>query len=214
MTWLRLDAALWTHPKIRAAGEPAAWLYVCGLCYCQLHATGGHIPRQALASLSPSTHRARSAKSLVAAGLWVEVGAGWDIHDFKDWQYAKPEKRPSTSENSANGEADIEHFRARAPHARARARAGADARAQNRTEQKREGPPSPLKGGTPIPVYPVGGRQRDQRAFREGCAAYAVEHLPNLPDGSRAVQQAVRYGHAETLEQVKAFIAQHWSSEK
>lgn len=198
MTWLRLDAALWIHPKIRAAGEPAAWLYVCGLCYCQLHATGGHIPRQALAILSPSTHRARAAKRLVLAGLWIESGDGWDIHDFKDWQYAKSEKRPSTSENSANGPTEIEQFRARAPHARAHAGAGADARAQNRTEQKKEGPPPP----------PKGGRARDRGLWEKNCAAYAVEH--GIAEGSKAVQQAIYYGHAETLDQVRAFIAEQW----
>jgi hypothetical protein len=95
--------------------------------------------------------------------------------------------------------------------AHARGRGGASGR---REEKIREEPPlTPPEGGsTPIPVYPRGGhRQRERKAYAEDCVAYAAEH--EIVEGPRAVHQAVYYGKARTLEEVKAFVAEHRSGD-
>lgn len=62
------------------------------------------------------------------------------------------------------------------------------------------------------PFPPEGERQRDRQRFEAKCAAYAQRHLPDTPDGTAAVRQAVTYGNAKTLAEVRAFAAEHFPS--
>lgn len=78
---MMLETSVRTHPKFLAAGPEAAWLWVCGLSYCQDGLTDGFIPESAIEYLG--VKRARSlAKKLVSVGLWEHVSGGWQLHDY------------------------------------------------------------------------------------------------------------------------------------
>lgn len=82
MTWVKLDDSFPNHPKVLAAGENAAWLYVCGLCYCSQHLTDGFIPAAALSRLTSLSGVRKLAQRLVEVGLWLSAPGGWHVHDY------------------------------------------------------------------------------------------------------------------------------------
>ena len=43
MSWVRLDDAFHSHPKVRAAGDRAVGAYVRALCYANAYRTAGRI---------------------------------------------------------------------------------------------------------------------------------------------------------------------------
>jgi hypothetical protein len=218
MTWIKLAADFYLHPKIVQVGERAAWVYVIGLCYATEHETDGHLTAAVLRLLMPRTpRRTETVRLLCGARLWHEEEDGVRIHNFGEWQRTKSQNQADTRHFSPNGESDLVQLplpdlgMARAgarTHGGARGHAGAQE--QNREEKRT--PPDPPRGGesTPITGYTMGGhRQRERKAYAEDCVAYAVEH--DLEP--RAVHQAVYYGRARTLEEVKAFVAEHWSGD-
>lgn len=79
---------------------------------------------------------------------------------------------------------------------------GPNARAGSRGRRRSEEPPSP----------PRGDRLRDRQRFKEQCEAYAQRHFPELAAGADAVRQAVTYGKASSLDQVTAFIGEHFTA--
>src|SRR5688500_12477996 len=74
MTWVKLDDNFPDHPKVVNLSDSAFRSYVEALCYSSRLLTGGFIPHRI-------THK-RASKELTAAGLWVEVEGGFQIHDF------------------------------------------------------------------------------------------------------------------------------------
>lgn len=94
MTWVRIYNTLPSNPKVLMAGERAAWLYVCGLCYSNEHLTDGFIARHVLPVAAPGVkHTEALARQLVVAGLWHEVDGGWQTHDYGDHQRSAAEIR-------------------------------------------------------------------------------------------------------------------------
>jgi hypothetical protein len=88
-TWIKLHDNLTGNPKILAAGEDAAWLYVCGLCYCSSNLTDGRIPTRALRMLTAKKDARTLAKALCREGLWVETAHGWEVHEYLLHQRSK-----------------------------------------------------------------------------------------------------------------------------
>lgn len=85
--WIKVMNSLPSHPKILRAGERAAWLYVCGLCYANEHLTDGYIDKAVLVVAAPGVKAPeRLAAELVDAGLWDVVDGGWQVHDYGDHQ--------------------------------------------------------------------------------------------------------------------------------
>jgi hypothetical protein len=82
MAWALIDDDFPNHPKVVQAGTDAAWLFVCGLCYCRKYHTGGFIPAKALASLGAGGGHKRLATALVSAGLWDGAEDGFSVHDY------------------------------------------------------------------------------------------------------------------------------------
>jgi hypothetical protein len=82
MAWVLLDDNFPLHPKAIQAGPVAAYLYVCGLCYCRKHHTGGFIPARALPLLGLNTRPQRMVDALVEAGLWIKSEGGYNVHDY------------------------------------------------------------------------------------------------------------------------------------
>lgn len=89
MTWVKLDDHIATHPKLLAAGAEPAWLFVAGLGWCNQHLTDGMIPKDTVPVLSNVKSPARCAARLVEAGLWIDRGKEYEVHDFLDYQPSK-----------------------------------------------------------------------------------------------------------------------------
>lgn len=95
MSWAKIDDRANEHPKLLEAGAAAAWLWVCGLMYCNRQSKKtGRIPKVALPLLYPRLGT-REAKKLVQVGLWLDEGKDYVIHEFNSWN---PEQRPDLSE--------------------------------------------------------------------------------------------------------------------
>lgn len=85
MGWVYLDDHFPEHPKVLAAGDAAAWLYVCGLAYANRRLMGGKIPRSAIPRLTGARNGPALAKKLVDVELWEDVGDHYQIHDYDQW---------------------------------------------------------------------------------------------------------------------------------
>lgn len=81
-TWIKLHDNFWENPKVLAAGEDAALLYIQGLSYCSRNLTDGAIPTPALRNLTAKREAKTLARVLVREGLWVETSTGWQVHDY------------------------------------------------------------------------------------------------------------------------------------
>lgn len=82
MAWALLDDNFPNHPKVVQAGPVAAYLFVCGLCYCRKFHTEGFIPSNAIKTLGVSTNPRRLVDALIVAGLWERTEAGVRVHDY------------------------------------------------------------------------------------------------------------------------------------
>lgn len=81
-TWIKLHDNFWENPKVLAAGEDAALLYVQGLSYCSRNLTDGAIPTPALRNLTAKREAKTLARILTREGLWSETATGWQVHDY------------------------------------------------------------------------------------------------------------------------------------
>lgn len=98
MAWVKLDDQARHHRKVLAAGPVGAWLWVCGLMYCNSQkARDGFIPESVLAVLYPIRGVKREALRLVSVGLWTRTSEGYVVHDYHDYQ-PTPEAAAATSE--------------------------------------------------------------------------------------------------------------------
>lgn len=86
MPWIRLDDQFPDHPKTVAAGPAAAWLFVCGIGYCNRLLTDGVIPTGQVRKLADVDNAMELAGKLVEVGLWEAVEGGYRVHDFLEYQ--------------------------------------------------------------------------------------------------------------------------------
>lgn len=84
MAWATLDDNFPHHPKTIGAGPLAAYLFVCGLCYCRKYHTGGFIKAAVVTTLGASTTPKKLITALMAQGLWTRVDGGYQIHDYDE----------------------------------------------------------------------------------------------------------------------------------
>jgi hypothetical protein len=88
-TWIKLHDNLFENPKILAAGDDAALLYIQGLLYCSRNLTDGRIPTPALRMLTARKDARTLARILVREGLWIETATGWEVHEYLLHQRSK-----------------------------------------------------------------------------------------------------------------------------
>jgi len=91
MSWVKVDDAAMSHPKLLEVGPLGTCLWLAALCYCNRHTTDGLVPRAALLALYPSEElppklARETAERLVRAGLWETCESGWRIHDYAEYQ--------------------------------------------------------------------------------------------------------------------------------
>jgi hypothetical protein len=110
MPWIRLDDQFPDHPKVVAAGPVAAWLYVCGIGYCNRLLTDGLIPRGQVRKLADVENATELADQLVKVGLWEEVEDGYRIHDFLEYQPSAEQVKAERSMNKTRKELYADPF--------------------------------------------------------------------------------------------------------
>lgn len=86
MPWARLDDMLPVHPKVRGLSDASFRLYICAICWSNLHMTDGKIPGAQLRFVSDVRAPKQRADELVTAGLWDITDDGWQIHDYLEYQ--------------------------------------------------------------------------------------------------------------------------------
>jgi hypothetical protein len=112
MSWFKLDDQFSTHPKVLRAGPDAAWLYICGGCYCAKHLTDGLIPKVAVPTLSTLRAHARLAQVLVREELWHDLGEDFEVHDYLVFnpsrEHVENERRKAGERRAKGGRASPE----------------------------------------------------------------------------------------------------------
>lgn len=94
-TWIKLHNNFFRNPKVLAAGEDAALLYIQGLVYCSDSLTDGSIPTAALRTLTSKKDARTLARVLVREGLWIETASGWQVHDYLKVQRSREQVEAS-----------------------------------------------------------------------------------------------------------------------
>lgn len=113
MSWVKIDDAAPEHPKfMRLAelanqgdrGAAAAWLWVCGLAYCNRQpARDGFIPRMKVGQLYPVKGGLGLAERLVQVGLWEQRPGGFAVHDYHVYQPSAAEASDLSAKRAAAG---------------------------------------------------------------------------------------------------------------
>lgn len=96
MPWFKVDDAFAFHPKVIAAGNAAAGLWVRAGSWASQQLTDGHIPTEIARTLG----RPAEIQRLVNAGLWMKNGDGWDFHEWST-------HNPTRAEVTANRASDV-----------------------------------------------------------------------------------------------------------
>jgi len=79
--WFKVDDSFHSHPKVIAAGNEAAGLFIrCG-SYAAQHLTDGFIRRDVALLYGSDV----LAATLVRTRLWHRARGGWTIHDYLDY---------------------------------------------------------------------------------------------------------------------------------
>jgi len=78
MTWIKLDDTLPNNPKILPLSDKAFRLYIEGLCYANQYLTDGFLAQAVVNRLESGN----AYQELLDAGLWIDVEAGAQIHDY------------------------------------------------------------------------------------------------------------------------------------
>ncbi len=98
----RLDTGWHAHPKILALSVAGMAVHAWSISYCDDALTDGFIPMGAW----PSKRGFNGGiKELVAAGLWLPVQGGYQLHDFTDYNHTKAHVEAVRAAMRANGRA-------------------------------------------------------------------------------------------------------------
>jgi hypothetical protein len=169
MGWVKLDDQARQHRKLLSVGPVAAWLWTCGLMYCNAQkARDGFIPTLAVSVLYPIHNVNREVSRLVSVGLWIKTEDGYVVHDYHDYQPTAEEAAATSAMKSAAGRSGG-------------LRSGASRRSKNEARGEAESKhgasllPKPVPS-RPDPVLedppnPRGGSDSPERMFDIGTAS-------------------------------------------
>lgn len=115
MSWVKLDDAFFTNPKVTAVHPLGRLLYMAGLCYSAAGMTDGRITKGALPLLLvQSGAKKSSVADLVEAGLWIERDNGWEVHDFLRFNPSKEqvlaERRSGSRRQALHNDGELKHL--------------------------------------------------------------------------------------------------------
>lgn len=135
----RLDTGWHAHPKILALSVAGMAVHAWSISYCDDALTDGFIPMGAW----PSKRGFNGGiKELVAAGLWLPVQGGYQLHDYTDYNRTRAQVDAYMAAKAAAGRAGGQ--------ASASARAQAKAQANGQQMLKQNSTPGP--GSTSLAV--------------------------------------------------------------
>lgn len=102
MAWVKVESSVSRNRKFVKAGPAPAWLWLCGLAYCQEGLTDGFIPHEALEYLGVKNAK-NLADRLVEARLWDRVSGGWQVHDYLEHNRSRARVREISGKRSEAG---------------------------------------------------------------------------------------------------------------
>lgn len=183
MTWVKLDDGFPENPKVATLSPAAIGLHVCALCYCNRNLTDGEIRKGIEKRLTSTSSTSRLVNQLVGAGLWLDEGESWRIHDYLDFQ-------PSKAKVQADRAAALERQR-RSRERRAAAKSSVTEVSQ-RDKPVSHGPvtaPRPVPDPTPTtsPLTPHGSI--DGQTWTTEAQRAALEGLQSVKGSLRAVPE-------------------------
>lgn len=171
MAWVRIEDGVTEHRKHLKAGPAAAWLWVCGIAYCQRQLSDGFIPIEAVPLLGVPQGFSRLVERLVEVGLFDRVDGGYAVHDYHDFndtrQEALARKADLSAKRSAAGRlGGLKGGRGRQNH-EANSQQDGQANATANAKQVAEAKIGPIPSH-PIPSSVPLEPQRETRARRNG----------------------------------------------
>lgn len=83
MTWVRIDDALWSHPKMLELPSGAVRLWLFALCWSGQQMSDGRVSHACVRLLGG---KKTDVEKLVSAGLWDVAEDGFQIHDYLEYQ--------------------------------------------------------------------------------------------------------------------------------
>src|SRR5687767_4324989 len=103
MAWVKLESKFPFNHKVAEAGPIAAFLDICGWCYCRTHGTDGFIPDAHIGMLGPVPDPRKHAVRLVAVGRWKRDDElrGWWVHDFLEYNPSDEAERAAATVRSS-----------------------------------------------------------------------------------------------------------------
>jgi hypothetical protein len=88
MPFTRFDDGYADHPKLWALTDGAFRLQTAAIIHCNRFLTDGRIDATEVPRLVPR-YRRTALEELLTKGLWTTNGAGYQIHDFLDWNASR-----------------------------------------------------------------------------------------------------------------------------
>jgi hypothetical protein len=88
LTWLKIDDGFAEHPKIAELADRSFRLHVVAMCYAARNLTDGFINDRSLkiiAAIIGTSRVSRNVDELLASGLWLRLGDGFQIKDFLEY---------------------------------------------------------------------------------------------------------------------------------
>ncbi len=198
MAWARLDDTLPVHPKVRALSDAAFRLYICAICWSNLHLTDGYVPSDQLRYLSDVRRPRLCVDQLVQAGLWEDAKDGWQIHDYLEYQPSAEkvqQEREAKRKRQAKwrGHVDASTDASQEP--------SRDASSRARTH------PIPSRGGSVgIQSADRNGRAPDSDLIETTRMAIAVRTGRSVTD-DQAAAAAARILGSETVRNPAAYVS-------
>ena len=87
MPWFRVDDSFHTHPKVlripRKDRAPTVGLWALAGAWCADQLTDGHLGEHMLSEFASTK---KYAEILVGVGLWEQTDAGYQFHNWSEWQ--------------------------------------------------------------------------------------------------------------------------------
>lgn len=85
--FVRLDQGMPENPKVVGLTNASFRLYIKAICWCSRQETDGAIPAAMMRQLGST----KATTELVSAGLLLTTAAGFDVHDYLDFQRSNKE---------------------------------------------------------------------------------------------------------------------------
>ncbi|WP_300345180.1 hypothetical protein [Nesterenkonia sp.] len=162
MTWFKVDDGFWSHPKTAMLSDAAVTLWVRAGAYSCQHLTDGVIARPVLRLVGTED----AAAELVDAGLWLVHPAGWEFHDWSDYQ-------PTKADVEADRAAARERMRERRRNKRGKFEgsspehpANVREKFENRSSTPTRPDPTTTSNEVVDPPTPQGGKRSKSRGSR------------------------------------------------